>query len=56
MDIQLELERLIEKLVKELEHERYLKKKLVEEIKGLQQDNMQQEKDIISKNNKIYAL
>jgi|JI6StandDraft_1071083.scaffolds.fasta_scaffold912398_1 hypothetical protein len=56
MNVQAELEKLIEKLVKELEHERYLKKKLTEEIKQLQKDMLNQEKELIAKNNKIYSL
>jgi predicted nucleic acid-binding Zn-ribbon protein len=56
MNVQYELEKLIEKLVKELEHERHLKKKLTEEIKQLQRDILDQEKEIINKNNKIYSL
>lgn len=54
MNVQAELEKLIEKLVKELEHERYLKKKLTDEIKQLQKDMLNQEKELIAKNNKIY--
>ena len=50
------MEKLIEKLVKELEHERYMKKKLMEEIKQLRRDVLEQEKEIIEKNNKIYEL
>lgn len=42
--------------MKELEHERHLKKKLMEEIKQLRKDVMDQEKEIMDKNNKIYQL
>ena len=43
-------------MVKELEHERLSKKKLVEEIKQLRKDVLDQEKIIIEKNEKIYQL
>ena len=48
--------KLIDKLVKELEHERFTKKKMVEEIKQLRKDVLDQEKIIIEKNEKIYQL
>lgn len=44
------MEKLIDKLVKELEHERFSKKKMVEEIKQLRKDVLDQEKIIIEKN------
>jgi hypothetical protein len=54
--VQLELEKLIQKLIKELEHERSIKKKLSEEIRRLQRDIAALEKEIIAKNSKIYSL
>jgi hypothetical protein len=47
---------LIEKLIKELEHERYIKKKMNEESRRLQNNVVELEKEIIAKNNKIYEL
>lgn len=54
--VQLELEKLIQKLIKELEHERSIKKKLSEEIRRLQKDIGSLEKEIMAKNSKIYSL
>ena len=56
MNVQQQLEKLIDKLIKELEHERSYKKKLGEEIKHLQQQIVKLEKDLVAKNNTIYEL
>lgn len=54
--VQQELEKLIEKLIRELEHERAHKKKLGDEIKHLQREVVQLERDLVAKNNTIYEL
>jgi chromosome segregation ATPase len=55
-EVQAELEHLIEKLVAELEFERGQKRRLSEEIKRMQANIMELEREIATKTNKIYSL
>lgn len=47
---------LIEKLVKELEYERNVKKKMNEEIRRMSHELMESEKEIMEKNKKLYEI
>jgi hypothetical protein len=52
----MELEKLIQKLVDELEYERGMKRKITEEMKRVQKDLISTERDVMNRNKRIYEL
>jgi hypothetical protein len=56
LEVQTEYEGIINKLVKELEQEKCVKRKMNDEIRRLSQSLMESEKQIMEKNKKLYKF